>query len=130
MGLLAAPLPRHEIFPFFSWFLFPLTPSEEVSYALKVRQNNGQKIESEGWNQGLLPFKGNNHIDVHYLCQRLGRAYISNDFDEESAAMDILEQQYLKPPYVFDLVRITYHPVRRWKGDEEEVTIVRCYERE
>ena len=129
IGILAAPLPRHEIFPFFSWFLFPLTPSEEVSYALKVHKNQGAEISADGWNQGLIPFKGENNIDLHYMCQRLGKAYENQNYEEEEAVLNLLEKHYIRAPYIFDLVKIKYHPVKRWKTGAEETITVRCYEK-
>ena len=130
IGLAATPLPRHEIFPFFCWFLFPLTPGEETSYAFRVHRNQGQQYDASQHNQGLIPFKGQtNHIDVHYLARRIGRAIEKNDKKDLEDALTILENQYLSAPYSVELVRIHYHPVKRWKEGKEEINVIKKWEK-
>ena len=118
VGVMALPLPRHEVFPFFSWFLFPLTPSEQMIYGFRVYENDGKNSSGEILNKGLFAFKGENNIDIHYLCQRIGNSIKTENREELQLCIQILEAHYVKSPFHLELVKQNYHPVRRWKEEE------------
>ncbi|GAB4269695.1 MAG TPA: hypothetical protein DIU37_00110 [Opitutae bacterium] len=114
-GLLALPLQKHELFPVFSWFLFPLTPHEEVQYALRVYEYNNKV-----WNPPILfregrgHFKGAGSIEFYEVLQNAGAAYNENNMERFNKNMQLLNA-YLITPYTVEIVQIAYDPLQYWK---------------
>ncbi|MGD0057776.1 MAG: hypothetical protein ABSD58_00010 [Verrucomicrobiia bacterium] len=44
LGFSTLALPRGEVFPCFSWFLFALVPGRESQYAVRLQEVRGQKL--------------------------------------------------------------------------------------
>ena len=126
-GFLALLTPAYEVFPVFSWFLFPLTPGEEMHYELKVYEYGGATIDPPClYQEGGGLFVGEHSIELFELIQTLGHAVESKDRFREINALLLLEN-YLKVPYEVELVNVSYSPVERWKKGSAEIIALKTF---
>ena len=126
-GFLALLTPAYEVFPVFSWFLFPLTPSDEIRYELRVYEYGGVIVDPPClYQEGEGKFVGEHSIELFELIQKLGRAAESQNLQDEKNALLLLEN-YLKIPYRVELLSVSYSPVERWKTGYEEITPLKTF---
>lgn len=115
-GLLSTLTPRHEVFPVFSWFLFPLTPNLESKFALRLHQVAGELLEPPRYYEKAEGIVNEpKSIRVYQMVQDLGVAEKRNDSEEIKRLRSILENNYLHTPCRYELLVVTYDPVKRWK---------------
>lgn len=101
LGLCASANQKHEVFPFFSWFLFPVTPNRVTHYELSPRPT--------------LSSLGRTHqMDLHVLQQELGAALERGDTVTTSTMLSRLKRNFLACPSRFAVVRTEYEPTARW----------------
>jgi hypothetical protein len=101
LGLCAGANQKHEVFPFFSWFLFPLTPNRVTQYELAPPPT--------------LTNLGRTHqMDLHVLEQELGSALERRDTVATPTLLRRLERNFLVCPSHFAVVRTDYEPRTRW----------------
>lgn len=101
LGLCASANRQYEVFPFFCWFLFPITPSHVTRYELTPIP--------------MLSALGRLHpTDLHVLIQDLGAALDRNDVATTTALRLRLERNFLVCPSHFAVTRTEYDPLARW----------------
>jgi hypothetical protein len=126
-GLIALLAPAYEVFPVFSWFLFPLTPGDEIHYELRVHEYGGMPIVPPClYQEGEGTFVGAHSIELFELIQALGRATDSEDILAQKKVILLLEN-YLKVPYCVELVKVSYSPVERWKTGSAHITSLQIF---
>jgi hypothetical protein len=110
-------LPYGQVYPFFSFFLFPLTPNTVAKYAVRVLERNGQVLEPprllpepESSNRGHVRI-----VQLHRIVQQLGDAQKRGDRDRVSTLRHLLERNYLSEGTRYELTRLVYNPLERWK---------------
>lgn len=100
LGLCASAAEKFEVFPFFSWFLFALTPNQIVQYELTPSPQ--------------LSALGTLHdVDLHVLLQRLGRALEARDHEAELLRRR-LESNFFVSPCRYVVTRTEFDPAARW----------------
>jgi hypothetical protein len=116
IGLITEVYPGREVFPFFSWFLFTLAPQAGERYALILHEVNGTVVDPPRIYQdadGLVPNVQSDKMAE--LIQRLGAAIEQGETGQERQFRQLLEANYLFPNTRYDIVRIDFDPVVRWK---------------
>ncbi len=108
--------PRHEIFPFASWFLFLLVPGHTSDYDLVLRSNDGHPISPPLPYSQLTWLVTTPHSVLTYqIVQQLGDAETRHDATRSQWLRRQIEALFTQPRVQYDLVRNTYRPVERWK---------------
>jgi hypothetical protein len=116
VGLLTEIYPGREVFPFFSWFLFTLAPQAGEQYALVLREVNGTMIDPPRLYQETDDLVPNVQSDkMAELIQRLGAAIEQGETAKERQFRELLEANYLFPNTRYDIMRIDFDPLVRWR---------------
>ena len=125
-GLFTLLTPQHEVFPLFSWFLFPLTPNPGTRPALLLEDYRGTHYAAP-----VAVEKADGVLTsaqapaVFALTQELGRAVAVANESEVSRLRRILEGDYLPGPGRYALAEITYDPIERFRSGHEQVRLIR-----
>ena len=117
VGFGGALTPRHEIFPFASWFLFGLIPDKESDYDLVLRAEGTRALDpppSFSHAPGAL-VQGSHSVVSYQLIQQLGDAETRHDAPRSRALRRQIEAQFRVPFIHYDLVRVVYRPVAYWE---------------
>lgn len=115
-GLAATALPpKYEVFPFFCWFLFPVSPTVESRWALRVEQVGGVTLPEARWYEELGVTRDPWAMDAYLTIQALGRAVEAGDAVAEATARRRLEANFLPTPTRYSLVRIRFEVLERWR---------------
>lgn len=126
LGMVSAVRPGGEIFPFASWFLFSLVPQRVTSYEIRVHSWGERKFD---------PPKSLIDVDslvrspqsslVYQLVQRFGRAVEAGDAAESDRAWSLLQARFSSSDGLrYDLVKLTYDPMERARGERVERTVL------
>ena len=122
LGVATLALPRGEVFPLYSWFLFALVPGHESPYALRLQEVRGQKLDKPVLFQEAGDLVAEPHsVIARDLVQRLGAAVEKGRTDEQSRLRRVMEQNYLPTPCRYELVVMTYEPLTRWRTGQYEI---------
>lgn len=122
LGLATLALPRQEVFPCYSWFLFALVPGRESQYAVRLQEVRGQKLAEPVLFQDADSFVDEPHnVMAHELVQRLGAAVERGPTDEQLRLRRVMEKDYLPAPCRYQLVVLTYEPLTRWRTGRYDV---------
>jgi hypothetical protein len=121
-GLASGPRRNNETFPFYSWFLFSLTPQAKDKYAIKVTQYGPHRFKPARFYEHLVGVLGQPHSPTaHKIIQRLGEAVKRGDEEEVAKQRRLLEDNFMPGPSQYWLAEIFYDPVVRYKtGAVEE----------
>lgn len=112
--------PRHELFPFYSWFLFSLVPQPEPTvFELLIHEAPvgtvfDPPISYRRLNEGTL--RSPHSIDLYRNVQELGRAAQARDVEASDRLRAGLERRFrMSGPVRYEIVRQTYaDPMARW----------------
>jgi hypothetical protein len=120
LGFAAAAAPGFEVFPFFCWFLFPLTPNVETRYELMV-----ERMGDEAWAdpvnyQELDRVEDPHAMDLWVAVQALGAAIERDDEDAVPRARRMLEANFIPGPSRYGVDRVRFDPLVRFRTDEIE----------
>ena len=108
--------PRHEIYPFASWFLFLLVPNDTSDYDLLLRANNGNPIDPpQPYNQAAWLVTLPHSILTYQLVQQLGDAETRHDAPRSRRLRRQIEALFTQPRVRYDLVRNTSRPIERYE---------------
>jgi hypothetical protein len=122
LGLATLALPRGEVFPCYSWFLFALVPGQESQYAVRLEEVRGQKLAEPVLFQDADNIVDEPHsVTARELVQRLGAAVENGQTDEQLRLRRVLEKNYLPTPCRYELVVMTYEPLTRWRTGRYDV---------
>lgn len=108
--------PRHENFPFASWSLFSLVPGRRKEFDLILHTAN-DPTPGAGlpFNQADRLVFHPHSIVVHEVIQQLGDAARADNDAAVRALRRQIEQEFVPAVTRYDLVRVTYTPVERWR---------------
>src|ERR1700733_13828722 len=96
LGLSTLALPRGEVFPCYSWFLFALVPGRESQYAIQLLEVRGQKLAKPVLFQDADDFVDEPHsVTAHELIQRFGAAVERGPADAQLRLQRVMEKNYL-----------------------------------
>jgi len=128
LGLSTLLLPRWEVFPLYSWFLFALVPGQESRYALRLQEVRGQKLAGPVLYQEAESFVADPHnVTVRELVQQFGLAVEKGRVQEQLRIRRMMEKDRLPPSCRYEPVIITYDPLARWRTGRYEVKPVAQY---
>lgn len=121
LGMLSLATPQREIFPFFSWFLFPFTPNPGSSYHLLILEYGGKTVDPPLYHREL-PFQTRNiaDIDLYTTVQRLGKALDSGDQKRVEKLTILIEEKFLTLPVRYHVMQITSDPVEEFLTGQRE----------
>ncbi|MEM9400047.1 MAG: hypothetical protein AAF984_07535 [Verrucomicrobiota bacterium] len=122
-GILFLATPKKEIFPIFSWFLFALTPNPDAEFNIRIIEYEGKAITpARLYNEAGDQVKSANSIKVPVLADAMGKAIEKHDLQAFERARKVFENTFLIHPSTYELVEITYDPMKRWHTGELEIT--------
>ncbi len=128
LGLATLALPRQEVFPCYSWFLFALVPGRESQYAVRLQEVRGQKLAEPVLFQDADNFVDEPHnVMVRDLVQQWGAAVENGRLDEQARLRRVMEKDYLPTPCRYELVVLTYEPLTRWRTGRYDVRSLEEY---
>lgn len=121
-------LVHDEIYPVFSWFLFDKVPKERNVFGLRLHQVGEAEISPPLLFQEAEIWVSNPHsITAQTLIQRLGRARLGHSREDVVSIRRMLEKGFLPPDTRYELVRIRYHPLKRWRTGEMQIESLQMY---
>jgi hypothetical protein len=124
LGVLLAP--GQEVFPLYSWFLFPLTPNPGVRAELRLLEYKGRvyatPVSLESAREVVVTTQA---PAVVRLARDLARAVAQKNEPETKRIREILEGNYLAGSGRYELVEIEYDPIQRLRSGAEQVRKVR-----
>lgn len=118
-GMLASAAPGFEVFPFFCWFLFPVTPTVETRYELEVERLGGQALAEPTPFRKLHLVAEPHAMDAWTAIQALGRALRDEDPAEVTRLRRRLEANFLPGPSRYQVVEVVFDPMERWRGEAD-----------
>ena len=116
VGLGGTLLPSHEVFPFASWFLFSLVPGRQSEFDLFLHTPSDDPAAtgvSFRTADGLV--RHSHSVVFHELIQQLGAAEERRDATASRALRRQIEGDFEPSVVRYDLVRVKYKPVERWR---------------
>lgn len=125
LGLAAVAAPGYEVFPFFCWFLFPVTPNQVERYVLKVERDRGVTFEPPVPYESSKSFGSlRNSMDLQIAAQLLGAALERGDMHDATGARKRIEANFLNPPCAYSIAVASYEPIERWRGSPAVVRAI------
>ena len=130
-GFLAEVLLGHATYraiPFFSWSLFSLTPNRVETYAVRIHEYQGQTL-----NPPLDFAVAHGIIDrpespkARTLIQNFGRRLEAGDDKGARELRRTFETVFLAPLMRYEVVRLDYDPIERWRSGTLRVTPLRQF---
>ena len=116
VGLAGEIPPRHENFPFASWSLFSLVPGRRSEFDLILHAAGDPPPETgRPFNQADGLVYHPHSIVAHEVIQQLGDAEQHADADASRTLRRQIELEFIPAVTRYDLVRVTYTPVERWR---------------
>lgn len=127
IGLLTEIFGKQEIIPIYSWFLFITVPNEKVEYAVLLYEYHGKVFQPPIFFQEAKGIVNQPTSAVALSnIQDFGRAESAGNKEESERVRKLFEQNFLPPPARYELVRLRYDPVQRWrKGEIKEFKHIR-----
>ena len=110
--------PEQEVYPFFSWFLFPSVPYIQTEFVILIHEFNGKTIEPPRFSteiKGVLSFHG---AGYYKITQELGRGILNENEDKIENLREQFEKLFLSHPVLYEVVQITFDPIERWKTEK------------
>lgn len=108
--------PRHEIFPLTSWLLFSLVPNKITDYDLLLHGSAAYPQKpARSFNQSGVLVRAPHSIVSYQLIQQLGEAVEDGDQPKADYLRQQIEEQFAVASIAYDLTKVRYEPVDRWK---------------
>ena len=108
--------PTREIFPFFCWFLFPITPNVEERFELRVVRLGDDIFEQPVDYQTLKVLKSPMEMDLWISTQQLGQAIGSDRPATIEHVRRRLEANFLPAKSLYMVDRVVFDPLERWEN--------------
>lgn len=119
LGLLALPTQKHEILPFFCWFLFPVVQTRVERYGVELLQFDGSAIVPVWVERSALLGNDRTSMDLQVLIAALGAAVANNDTSRATELRRRLEANFLRLPCAYRLKLRRYDVLERFRGAAE-----------
>lgn len=132
-GVYTTRLPGGEWYPFFSWFLFPTTPSvEQTDHSIRFLEAAGETLNPPlllHEDHGLLSKEAHSSTEYLGLVRMLGESVERRDEKAVAHWQEQLEKNFLRHPVTYELVKMRFNPIERFKeGTIDEITFMRRFE--
>ena len=116
-GLVARGISGQEIFPFFSWFLFDKVPNIKHKYMVRITNYKNEELKHPKFFSdagGIV--KDPHSVVADSLIGYFATSYIKKQDEVEGDKLRLLfEKNFLETDTDYELVRIKYNPLVRWK---------------
>jgi hypothetical protein len=113
--------------PFSAWALFVYVPNRPATYTLKFQAADGKPLQPPvAFESGKFGDPGD--ITAYYLINHFGMAWEKGDAEKAQKFQALVEANVLPRDrkLEWELMRVTYDPIRRWKtGAVEETPLAR-----
>lgn len=129
-GILAAPTPKHEIFPYFCWFLFSQTPGTEDNFELVITAYDGKVLEQTQsfMTSPLVSGKGQeSSTNAHRIIEALGKAIIAGDPAAIRESRAMVEGNYFTKPVSYQIRKKVYDPIQYRRTGKADVSIIATF---
>ncbi len=124
VGLAGEIPPRHENFPFASWSLFSLVPGRRSEFDLIVHAaDEPSPGTGQPFNQAASLVYHPHSIVAHEIIQELGDAEQHGNAAASRALRRQIEREFVPAVTRYDLARVTYNPVERWRTGRVASTV-------
>ena len=121
IGYAAIPLPGNEIFPFYSWTMFSLTPTMGDQFVVAIVHIHGDDLATPLDFQQAGGLVTNSQSIVAYRdIQNMGRALLAHDTEALDSIRHLFERNYLPPGTRYQLWRTHYDPLVHWRSRETD----------
>ena len=129
VGLGGTLLPSHEMFPFASWFLFSLVPGPQSEFDLVLHDaSDAPGNPGRSFRVADHLVRHSHSVVFHELIQQLGAAEERRDAPASRALRRQIEADFEPGVGRYDLVRMEYSPIERWRtGVVRETVGVRAF---
>lgn len=112
------------LYPLFSWYLYPRVPSRlETDITLRIHEARGERFEPPQFleeTQGIYD-RAYNKSAFRRITTRLAEKLAAGSPPEEITALRReLEEALPARPLVYEIVKIRYNPIERWKTGKVE----------
>ncbi|MEM6821413.1 MAG: hypothetical protein AAF558_05675 [Verrucomicrobiota bacterium] len=125
IGLIAAPTKKHEIFPFFCWFLFSKTPETTINHVIVLTHFDGKPIiPPQPFMESPLIERFEAGTNAHRVIQALGTAIENQDQKEMIRHRNMIEESYFKGPTTYEVRKRIYDPLTYYKKRTSEELIL------
>lgn len=120
----------NEIFPIFSWFLFAEVPQKNhVRYTLRIYQADDRVLPQPLLFSESEAFTNPKSVSANKLIQDLGKAVVSQKSSEITRIRQLLEENQIHRIQRYELIKMTYDPVERFKTGKMDVESICFFER-
>lgn len=112
-----------DFLPFFSWFLFSYTPPEHSStqYTVRILEYDGKTFDPPVFlNEAYGIVDQPNSPKLRELLRKLGASTLMGSKRESQQLRMLLEQIYLPSSIRYEVVLVTYNPLRRFETGKVE----------
>lgn len=130
LGLVAAPTPKHEIFPYFCWFLFAQTPGTEDNFELLITAYDGQVLEQpQSFMGSPLVFNpgAESSTNAHRIIEALGKAVITTNPDAIQKHRSMIEGNYFTKPVSYQIKKKVYDPVQYRRTGKADISVIAIF---
>lgn len=119
-GLLTLLHPCEEVFPVYSWFLFALVPQHQTLYAVVLHEAEGRPLsQPRAYPEAIGIVRDPHNVVAYQLIQQLGTAVEKQDTAQVVKLRHLLETNYLPARSRYEVAKISYEPLRRWRTGEQ-----------
>ena len=128
IGFLTRYIPKGEVFPFFSWKLFDSIPNTSTEYGVLVSIYNGKSFQPPRLfkdAKGIIPQYDS--IQARNIIQNMGKAHVKAQIEERERLRRLFEKNFLKLPARYQLIRMRYNPLQRWKNGESQTQYLQIF---
>ena len=103
--------------PFFSWFLFAQVPNQMGVFAIKIHEYRGLPLDPPVFFEKASGIVSNpSSPKARELIQRIGERIDSGDRSTADDLRHRFEHGFLSAPTRYELIRLRYDPLERWRG--------------
>ena len=115
IALLGLGTSKHEIFPFFAWTLFPVTPAKVTAYQLRIPEKK---------DFFMPPPSAGNPIDFYNAVQRLGEGLREGKEDTVEREQRFLEKNYLPSGVSFEVLELQMDPGQYYRSGDAKIEVL------
>jgi len=129
-GILAAPTKKHEIFPYFCWFLFSQTPGIEDNYELIIIAFDGKPLEppQSFMTSPVVSGRGaESSTNAHRIIEALGKAILKGHPDRIQEHRSMVEGNYFNKPVSYRIKKKIYDPIQYRRTGKAEESIIATF---
>lgn len=123
-------IPEQQFFPFSSWNLFGTIPTIRSEYQIIVYSYGDTHVHPPKRIQEIPNLMKKtawvNDANLYTIIQEFGASYKKNDANFP-IYKQLLEDNYLDNPLTYLLIKTTYDPMKRWRGEKSKIEHIKMF---